>query len=292
MRDCMVPTADSIDYGASIVNLGLGGSSYSYCGRRASPPVFAQGGCAGAQAYTARWSSAVRPARLVPVAQRRRPGQVPETRWGLRVDGVDRGADHAAFQQSLVDVADQPIELLIGDPGQAPEVRVPARAANRDPVIVAPDEVGTDDHAVPVVLESLGRVDAAHLSEPRRVRRPQRRWRCSADCPVAPQVPRPGPVADDHVGHERPVRTRVAPWPAITGRHASPVAGVKTPLERLFQLMGTVGDLDFERRIAAPRDGAAGIKAQEPVNPLQAILPPATPQLCAESDPIVPQSPL
>src|SRR5258708_11034584 len=72
---------------------------------------------------------------------------------------------------------------------------------------------------------------------------------------------------------------------------SSPVAGVKTPLERLFQLMGTVGDLDFERRIAAPRDGAAGIKAQEPVNPLQVILAAATAEVGVERDPMDPESP-
>src|ERR1022692_1526988 len=89
----------------------------------------------------------------------------PEHLACLGICCVDDRPDHPARQQDLVDVPDEPLEFVIGHLGPAPEVGVLVGVADSGPPSVAPDEVGPDNYPVPVVLESLSRVDAADLSE-------------------------------------------------------------------------------------------------------------------------------
>src|SRR5699024_3338876 len=117
------------------------------------------------------------------------------------------------------------VELSVGHLGPALEVGISVRLTDSDPAVCAPDEVGPDDHSSVVVLEPLGGVDAANLTKPGRVGGPQRRRGSPTDRAIAAEVPRSGPVIDDDVGHEGPVLARVAPRPAVAGRHASAVAG-------------------------------------------------------------------
>ena len=111
--------------------------------------------------------------------------EVSQVVSSLIVHGVEERAEHASRQKDLVDVADEGLDLGVGDASSVAEVGILALAPLQDPAILTPDEVRAKDDAVPVVLEALGGVDAADLSEARRVGRPQGRRRRTTDRPLA-----------------------------------------------------------------------------------------------------------
>src|SRR5699024_1429908 len=109
-----------------------------------------------------------------------------------------------------------------------------------------------DDHAVPVVLEALRGVDAPHLLEASRVRRPERgRW-CACHGAVALEVPRAGPVTDLDVMDQPAVLGRVAPGPAEAGRHPRRPALVVVCAKAALELLDRVHDVDHEVRLVVP----------------------------------------
>jgi len=102
---------------------------------------------------------------------------------GLGVDCVDVGADHSSRQQYLISVADEAVGFVVADSLRF-EVTVSALGPMGDQAAVASHEVGSDDDAVPVVLEPLGGEDAADLFEATFGGRPEGRWRSITDVTV------------------------------------------------------------------------------------------------------------
>jgi hypothetical protein len=92
---------------------------------------------------------------------------------GLRVGGVNVDATQAAGERHLVDVAHQKVEVGVADLRGVAEVGVAVGAADGDPP-AAPDEIESEQDAVPLVLETLGGIDAADLAEASLVAGPQR----------------------------------------------------------------------------------------------------------------------
>src|SRR3954452_12195563 len=77
-------------------------------------------------------------------------------------------------QQHLVDVSDQKVEVDVADPLGVAEVGVAVGATDGHPLVGPPDQVRPEQHAVPLVLEALGGVDAADLTKAPLVAGPQR----------------------------------------------------------------------------------------------------------------------
>src|SRR5450631_24377 len=98
--------------------------------------------------------------------------QLPKTIICLPVNRVNRHSAHTSCEQHFVDIADQSIGLGIVDPVAVSEVRVLVRRADHDPSAVTPHQIGPNDDAGVVVLETLGRVDTSDLVEPGWVRGP------------------------------------------------------------------------------------------------------------------------
>ncbi len=177
---------------------------------------------------------------------------------------MDDGALHAPGEEDLVDVAEQRINRLVRHP---PERRVLRGVAVGDPLVTAPDEVGAEDHAVPVVLEALRRVHAAHLAEPGRIAGPEVRRRRATDRAVTLDVPRTGPVADDHVMYEASVRTWVAPGPAEARRHSRAVAVRLLSGQHPLELCRRVSNADLEVVVTRPGQRPALGQPEEPQHP-------------------------
>lgn len=74
---------------------------------------------------------------------------------------VDRAPTESPGKQDLIDIADQPVEIV-----RVADVAVAAGGGIGDPAAVSPDQIRAHDHAAVLVLEALGGVDAAHLPEP------------------------------------------------------------------------------------------------------------------------------
>src|SRR5699024_10003026 len=105
--------------------------------------------------------------------------------------------------------------------------RILVGLAPADEPAVADHQIGAEDDPVPVVLETLSGVDAADLAEAALLGRPQRRRRGIAHAPITLEVPRPGPVTDGHIGHERAVLAWIRPRPAVAGGHPRRIAVIE-----------------------------------------------------------------
>src|SRR5262245_57124607 len=90
----------------------------------------------------------------------------------LFILGVDADTTHTSREQHLVGVADQASEVEVVGLLHGGVMGV---LAPRLPVVAAPDEVVPEDHAGPVVLETLSGIDAADLTEPAFVAGPEMR---------------------------------------------------------------------------------------------------------------------
>src|SRR5262249_44075390 len=100
-----------------------------------------------------------------------------------------------------------------------------------DPFAVTHNEITPEDHARPIVLEPLGRVDASDLTEAPGVGRPQRRrWRAVhlGHILLVLRVPRALPVPDldvlDQLVSAPTVGHRIAPLPAEARGHPGSAA--------------------------------------------------------------------
>src|SRR5690606_8815752 len=142
---------------------------------------------------------------------------------------------------------------------------------------------------VPVVLEPLRGIDAAHLPETAGVRGPQLARRRVADRPVALDVPRPCPVTDDDVGDEGPfassgVLARVAPRPAEPGGHPGGASALVLVAQQILHLLRGLHERHLEVVVARPRLGGPPVDPEEPQHPLLVLAAPAAAELLVQRD--------
>src|SRR5580704_1113714 len=207
--------------------------------------------------------------------------QFGEELLGLQIGGVDHRAGHAPGEQYLVDVADMPVVLQVGDRPLL-EVRVFVGLPYGDDTAVAGHQVGAEDDARPVVLESLGRVDAADLVEAAVHGGPEGAGRGGADGPVALYVPRPGPIADAYVADKRAVGARIAPRPAVSGRYPCRIAFPKFAAQDVFHFPRRLSERDLEMFVTSPGFGSTRLEAEQPQHPLFVLPAAAAPELLVE----------
>ncbi len=131
---------------------------------------------------------------------------------------------------------------------------------------VAEQQVGADDHAVPVVLEGLCRVDATDLPDTAGICRPQVRLRRVRHAVLGLHIPRLVPVPDPYVVHE-PFAVRVAPRPAEPCGDACRGPLDTTLPDELLHLLGRVGDRERHPPVRSPGHRIGGVQSQQPLDP-------------------------
>src|SRR5664279_5529414 len=164
-------------------------------------------------------------------------------------------------------MADEKVEFGVADGRRRPEVRVPVLLPLGYPAICAPHQIGTDDHAVPVVFESLRGVDAADLPEALGLGCPECGGWGARQPPIALEIPWPRPGSDLDVAHQVAVTLGITPWPTKPRSHTSAIARITVGGEARLQLGRSLDHVERKSLVSLPGRWATIGEPQQPLNP-------------------------